>query len=73
MRSCLYGKLNGHRRFIAGFKLLEQGVEMIYGGELVPYLVAVVVSQVFCGDVAGHDFFAEDVAITLNLFTAAGT
>ena len=68
----LDGELDGDGRLVAGFEFFEQGVEVVDGGELRTNLGAVAVGEVFGGDVAGHDFLAEDVAVALDLLAFAG-
>ena len=47
-------------------------MEVIHGGELLLDGVAIGVDGILRGDVSCHDFFAEDVAIALNLAAFAG-
>ena len=71
MGTALYGKLNGHRRLVSAFQFLKQRVEMVDSWELITYLAAVTVGAVFCGDVACHYFFSENVAVALYLLSFA--
>ena len=73
MGTRLDGKFDGDGRLVAGFKFLEQRVEMVDGRELAPDFGTVTIGTVFCGDVACHDFFTENVAVTLNLLAFTGT
>ena len=66
------GELDGDGRLVALFQLDQEGVEVIHGGELLLDGVAIGVGGILRGYVASHDFFAEDVAIALNLATLAG-
>ena len=66
------GELDGDGCLVAVFEFFEQRVEVVDGGEGGAYLGAVGVGEVFGGDVAGHDFLAEDVAVALNLLAFAG-
>ena len=52
---------------IAFLELDEEGMEVVDGGKVGFDSVAVGVGTVVGGHIAGHDFFAKDIAVAFNL------
>ena len=66
-------ELHGDRRSQAFFQFGKQGVEMVDGRKSLLDLRPVEVFIVFRGQVARHDFFAEDVRVAFYLHAQAGS
>ena len=71
MGAALDGKFDSHGSLVAPFELLQQRVEMVYGGKLSPYLCSVTVGEVVGRHVTRHNLFSEDIAVALHLLAYA--